>query len=317
MPVSTYGASKLAGEALLCSYCHMFGIRGRAFRFGNVVGPNQTHGVGFDFVRKLLDDPTRLRDPRRRHPEQVLRPRRRRASTRCCSPARPAAEPFDGVQRRDRRLHHGHRDRRRSPSRCLGLDPGSGRARATRAATAAGRATCRSSASPPTGSASLGWQQPRTAPRRAPGLDDRHARRRPRRTTVVSAAGRRAVFLDRDGVLNRSRGPRRPPPPAGRSAGDVELPARSRGDACRRLADAGWLLVVVTNQPDIARGASTRARGRRDQRRRRRRAPGRPRSSSAPTTTPTAAPAASPSPGMLLDAADALGRRSCRERDGR
>jgi len=59
-PVSTYGASKLAGEALLASYCHMFGLRGRACRFGNVVGPNQTHGVGFDFVRKLLTDPTRL-----------------------------------------------------------------------------------------------------------------------------------------------------------------------------------------------------------------------------------------------------------------
>ena len=59
-PVSTYGASKLAGEALISSYAHMFGMRGRAFRFGNVVGPHQTHGVGFDFVRKLLDDPTRL-----------------------------------------------------------------------------------------------------------------------------------------------------------------------------------------------------------------------------------------------------------------
>jgi UDP-glucose 4-epimerase len=59
-PVSTYGASKLAGEALIASYCHMFGMRGRAFRFGNVVGPHQTHGVGFDFVRKLLADPSRL-----------------------------------------------------------------------------------------------------------------------------------------------------------------------------------------------------------------------------------------------------------------
>jgi len=59
-PVSTYGASKLAGEALISSYSHMFGIRGCAFRFGNVVGPNQTHGVGFDFLRKLLSDPTRL-----------------------------------------------------------------------------------------------------------------------------------------------------------------------------------------------------------------------------------------------------------------
>jgi UDP-glucose 4-epimerase len=59
--VSTYGASKLAGEALLASYAAMFGITARAFRFGNVVGPRQTHGVGFDFIRRLLDDPLRLR----------------------------------------------------------------------------------------------------------------------------------------------------------------------------------------------------------------------------------------------------------------
>ena len=61
VPVSTYGASKLAGEALLASYAAMFGLTARAFRFGNVVGPRQTHGVGFDFVRRLLDDPGRLR----------------------------------------------------------------------------------------------------------------------------------------------------------------------------------------------------------------------------------------------------------------
>ena len=60
VPVSTYGASKLAGEALISSYCHMFGMRGAAFRFGNVVGPRQTHGVGYDFVRKLAADPTSL-----------------------------------------------------------------------------------------------------------------------------------------------------------------------------------------------------------------------------------------------------------------
>lgn len=59
-PVSTYGASKLAGEAMICSYCHMFGLVGAAFRFGNVVGPRQTHGVGFDFVRRLLSDGTQL-----------------------------------------------------------------------------------------------------------------------------------------------------------------------------------------------------------------------------------------------------------------
>lgn len=59
-PISTYGASKLAGETLISSYSHMFDLRGRSFRFGNVVGPRQTHGVGFDFVRRLLEEPKRL-----------------------------------------------------------------------------------------------------------------------------------------------------------------------------------------------------------------------------------------------------------------
>ena len=61
VPISTYGASKLAGEALIASYAFMFDLSGCVFRFGNVVGPRQTHGVGFDFVRRLLDDPTHLR----------------------------------------------------------------------------------------------------------------------------------------------------------------------------------------------------------------------------------------------------------------
>jgi UDP-glucose 4-epimerase len=60
-PVSTYGASKLAGEALIASYCAMFGMTACAFRFANVVGARQTHGVGFDFLRRLRKDPTRLR----------------------------------------------------------------------------------------------------------------------------------------------------------------------------------------------------------------------------------------------------------------
>lgn len=61
IPVSTYGASKLSGEALIASYCYMFDLTACAFRFGNVVGARQTHGVGFDFVRRLTADPTRLR----------------------------------------------------------------------------------------------------------------------------------------------------------------------------------------------------------------------------------------------------------------
>lgn len=60
-PVSTYGASKLAGEALISSYAYMFELTGCVFRFGNVVGPRQTHGVGFDFLRQLLQKPKKLR----------------------------------------------------------------------------------------------------------------------------------------------------------------------------------------------------------------------------------------------------------------
>lgn len=60
IPVSTYGASKLAGETLISAYAHMFEMQGFAFRNGNVVGRRQTHGVGFDFVRRLRDDPTQL-----------------------------------------------------------------------------------------------------------------------------------------------------------------------------------------------------------------------------------------------------------------
>jgi UDP-glucose 4-epimerase len=60
-PISTYGASKLAGEAMISSYCHMFGFFGCVFRFANVVGPRQTHGVGLDFVRRLARDPDTLR----------------------------------------------------------------------------------------------------------------------------------------------------------------------------------------------------------------------------------------------------------------
>jgi len=60
LPVSTYGASKLGGEALISAYCSMFNLSGCVFRFGNVVGPRQTHGVGLDFVRRLIKDPSRL-----------------------------------------------------------------------------------------------------------------------------------------------------------------------------------------------------------------------------------------------------------------
>lgn len=55
-PISTYGASKLACEALISSYCQMFFFNALNFRFANVVGSNQTHGVGYDFIKKLKNN---------------------------------------------------------------------------------------------------------------------------------------------------------------------------------------------------------------------------------------------------------------------
>lgn len=55
-PISTYGAQKLASESLICAYSFMFDIKATIFRFANVVGDHQTHGVGFDFFNKLMRD---------------------------------------------------------------------------------------------------------------------------------------------------------------------------------------------------------------------------------------------------------------------
>ncbi len=59
-PISTYGATKLACEALLSAYAHTYGVRGVALRYANVVGPRARRGVVYDFVRKLLKDPSKL-----------------------------------------------------------------------------------------------------------------------------------------------------------------------------------------------------------------------------------------------------------------
>ena len=60
LPISMYGASKLAAEAMISSYAHMYGLTAYVFRFANVVGGGQTHGVAFDFIRKLRANPHRL-----------------------------------------------------------------------------------------------------------------------------------------------------------------------------------------------------------------------------------------------------------------
>lgn len=59
-PISYYGACKLASEALISAYSYMNSFDALVFRFPNVVGPRLTHGVIFDFIAKLENDPTRL-----------------------------------------------------------------------------------------------------------------------------------------------------------------------------------------------------------------------------------------------------------------
>ncbi|MEI7974000.1 MAG: NAD-dependent epimerase/dehydratase family protein [Bdellovibrio sp.] len=61
-PVQTslYGASKLAGEALIQAYAHGFGLQAVIFRFVSILGPRYTHGHIFDFLKKLKKDSSRL-----------------------------------------------------------------------------------------------------------------------------------------------------------------------------------------------------------------------------------------------------------------
>ena len=61
-PVQTslYGASKLAGEGLIASYCEGFGFTGYIFRFVSILGERYSHGHVFDFYQKLLRDPEEL-----------------------------------------------------------------------------------------------------------------------------------------------------------------------------------------------------------------------------------------------------------------
>lgn len=55
-PISYYGASKLGSEALISAFSYMNDIYSLIFRFPNVIGPRLTHGVIFDFIKKLEMD---------------------------------------------------------------------------------------------------------------------------------------------------------------------------------------------------------------------------------------------------------------------
>ncbi|MCI4322644.1 MAG: SDR family NAD(P)-dependent oxidoreductase [Thermoplasmata archaeon] len=60
LPQSQYGAHKLASEAMISAFCHSYGMTGTIYRFANIIGPGMTHGVIYDFLKKLERDPTRL-----------------------------------------------------------------------------------------------------------------------------------------------------------------------------------------------------------------------------------------------------------------
>ena len=60
LPISLYAASKVACETLITSFAHNYDINAWIFRFGNIVGPNPTHGVIHDFVLRLREEPTKL-----------------------------------------------------------------------------------------------------------------------------------------------------------------------------------------------------------------------------------------------------------------
>jgi len=59
-PISIYGASKLASEALITSYCHTYRKKAVILRLANIVGPRSRHGVINDFITKLRRNPKQL-----------------------------------------------------------------------------------------------------------------------------------------------------------------------------------------------------------------------------------------------------------------
>jgi UDP-glucose 4-epimerase len=60
IPISLYGASKLACESLIFAYANLFRFKAKVVRLANVVGGSSHHGVVYDFIEKLKKNPSRL-----------------------------------------------------------------------------------------------------------------------------------------------------------------------------------------------------------------------------------------------------------------
>ena len=59
-PISTYGASKLACEALITAYAYTYNFKAVIYRLANIVGSRSRHGVIWDFIQKLTKNPKEL-----------------------------------------------------------------------------------------------------------------------------------------------------------------------------------------------------------------------------------------------------------------
>ncbi|MCJ2512171.1 MAG: NAD-dependent epimerase/dehydratase family protein, partial [Candidatus Thermoplasmatota archaeon] len=60
LPISLYGASKLACEGLISAYAELYGMNGWIYRFANIIGRRSTHGILYDLVEKLNRNPNEL-----------------------------------------------------------------------------------------------------------------------------------------------------------------------------------------------------------------------------------------------------------------
>ena len=72
MPVSLYGAGKVACEAFISSFCNLFGIRAWMFRFGNVIGERTNHGIDLRLHPQAQEGHARAGDPRHRDRREEL-----------------------------------------------------------------------------------------------------------------------------------------------------------------------------------------------------------------------------------------------------
>ncbi len=59
-PISVYGASKIACEALITSYAYTYSFKAIIYRLANIVGSRMQHGVIYDFIKKLKKNPQKL-----------------------------------------------------------------------------------------------------------------------------------------------------------------------------------------------------------------------------------------------------------------